>query len=315
MQRIYKVFQLSSVAFKRCQVKIQRFLHNQKSLCSAHKSHPGEWFIFVSMGRYNRDSRVVAYRLDGSLFKVYLSARSACRSRHGHPRTIDKCLRGESSTAYGYMWRRFNVSEIPTMIDPLTKGTSTSGKVPIALINSDGSIIKIYQSIKDCSNDLNLKTYQISDVLKGKVHQVKGYQFRYLSDDKLKLNNLSLGKSYITGRKSVIQYSLDGKYIKTYSSIVEAARSLGKNVRGLQQCLNGTYSTAFGFRWKYKDLENVPFKKKRNQLIVQLDNKQKKIASFNSIKEASLSLHVSVSALNNAIRLKKTCLGFYWERK
>lgn len=52
--------------------------------------------------------------------------------------------------------------------------------------------------------------------------------------------------------KSVLQFSLDGTFIKEYSSAIEAERSL--NVKGghIGCCCLEKRKTAYGYKWKYK---------------------------------------------------------------
>ena len=62
----------------------------------------------------------------------------------------------------------------------------------------------------------------------------------------------------------VMQFSLDGKYIATYLSTTEAARSIGVSVRAIRNCCTGGYycrsrgtwvnvNQSGGFIWKYKN--------------------------------------------------------------
>ena len=51
--------------------------------------------------------------------------------------------------------------------------------------------------------------------------------------------------------KKIKQYSLDGKYIKTFKSIYEASKALNKPRQAISDCLNGKYSTAYGYKWKF----------------------------------------------------------------
>ena len=62
----------------------------------------------------------------------------------------------------------------------------------------------------------------------------------------------------------VMQFSLDGKYITTYLSTTEAARSIGVSVRAIRNCCTGGYycrsrgtwvnvNQSGGFIWKYKN--------------------------------------------------------------
>lgn len=51
-------------------------------------------------------------------------------------------------------------------------------------------------------------------------------------------------------KKTVIQYDLDGNFIKEWKS----ATDVGREVRfGIYQCVNGKRKTAFGYIWKYKE--------------------------------------------------------------
>ena len=52
--------------------------------------------------------------------------------------------------------------------------------------------------------------------------------------------------------KSVSQYTMDGTFVATYKSIMEASRSIGKTRRGsIPFALSGKSKQAYGFIWKY----------------------------------------------------------------
>ena len=137
------------------------------------------------MPRYPSNCKVVAYKLDGSLFKVYDSALKASKSRHCYKRTIDKCIRGDTLTAFGYMWRRYPSDSIPKSITPLKKSNQSKISIPIAEIDKNGEIIKIYPSIRKASKELGLDYHSIRDVLNNKYKTCNGHMFRYLNKDEL----------------------------------------------------------------------------------------------------------------------------------
>lgn len=59
--------------------------------------------------------------------------------------------------------------------------------------------------------------------------------------------------------KSINQYSLDGKYIRTFGSLVEAVRSLGLTIRSVTHitaCAKGKQKTALGYIWRYNKVDN-----------------------------------------------------------
>lgn len=213
----------------------------------------GEGVILtLYMGRCSSSFKVVAYRLDGSLFRVYDSANQASKNRHTKSRAIDKCIKGEIDTAFGYMWRRYLVSEIPESIEPLRKEILTYTRIPILEVDEKGDIIHFYSSIKKASEELGIDSRSIRDVLKGKLKTCNGHMFRYLNSEELEKYNIVIKHKIINRNKIIIQLSLDGRYIKQYSSIKKAAESIGRNPRGISNVLNGAYKTAYGYRWRYK---------------------------------------------------------------
>lgn len=55
--------------------------------------------------------------------------------------------------------------------------------------------------------------------------------------------------------KTVLQFSLDGKFIAEYYSAMEAGRKNDVGQGGISECCNGKQKTAYGYIWKYKDAE------------------------------------------------------------
>lgn len=57
-------------------------------------------------------------------------------------------------------------------------------------------------------------------------------------------------KSPPVGEKPVIQLSLSGDTIQEFKSVLEAARQLGIDHRGITQCVLGYNKSASGFKWE-----------------------------------------------------------------
>lgn len=49
----------------------------------------------------------------------------------------------------------------------------------------------------------------------------------------------------------IAQYTLTGDFLKSFSGIGEAARSLGISAGGICNCLKGNRKTCGGFKWAY----------------------------------------------------------------
>lgn len=54
-----------------------------------------------------------------------------------------------------------------------------------------------------------------------------------------------------TSKKPIVQYSLDGRQVKKWGSISEAANELDVSVSSISLCLTGKSKTSHGYRWSY----------------------------------------------------------------
>lgn len=54
------------------------------------------------------------------------------------------------------------------------------------------------------------------------------------------------------GSKVILQYDLQGNFIKEFPSVSEASRELGKSQANISKCANGFKNQAYRFIWKFK---------------------------------------------------------------
>lgn len=64
--------------------------------------------------------------------------------------------------------------------------------------------------------------------------------------------NINWGTRNERIQKKIIQYDMDGKFIKEWDSGTIASRELGLYNSNLVECLKGRRKTAGGFKWAYK---------------------------------------------------------------
>ena len=53
--------------------------------------------------------------------------------------------------------------------------------------------------------------------------------------------------------QSVIQFDLDGNYIKEWKTVMEVANHINKRTNLIYDCCSGKVKTAYGFKWKFKE--------------------------------------------------------------
>ncbi len=58
-----------------------------------------------------------------------------------------------------------------------------------------------------------------------------------------------------TPKKAVLQFTLNGEFVKEYPSTCEASRQTKINQGNISQCCNGKYKSCGGYLWKYKNEE------------------------------------------------------------
>lgn len=128
----------------------------------------------------------------------------------------------------------------------------------------------------------------------------------------------SLKKAYAEGLKphnkqEVHMYSLKGNYIKSFSSITEAAREFNSDPSGICAVLNGRAYSANKRLWSTSKLDKIKIPKKNYQVrsVIQLDLNNDIIKVWPSVKEVEKTL--SITNVHRAARNNRTAGGFKWK--
>jgi hypothetical protein len=89
---------------------------------------------------------------------------------------------------------------------------------------------------------------------KGKSTRLKGRKLTEEHKAKIKAKRGHLkGRANTWFAKPVLQYDLDGNFIKEFGSQTEAQYIMGKpSSDGVGACCRGNQKSAYGFKWKYK---------------------------------------------------------------
>lgn len=114
--------------------------------------------------------------------------------------------------------------------------------------NLDGKLINKFDSLTDACilNNIPLKYMgDITSCCKGRQKTARGYLWSY--------TETSPSSSYKNIRRNILQYDLDGNFIKEYISASQAGRDIKQNGNSISDCLNSKQKTAFGYIWKYKN--------------------------------------------------------------
>lgn len=116
--------------------------------------------------------------------------------------------------------------------------------------------------------------------------------------------------------KEVHQYSLEGEYIQSFNSTVEAGLSLDIHPSCISEVASGAMKQSHNFRWSYVKYNKLEPYKSRLRKIEQYSVDDKFIQRFPSIRAAALSLNKpngSTNILNAAKGKRKTAYGYKWK--
>jgi hypothetical protein len=220
------------------------------------------------------------------------------------------------------------------------EGFSGNNNIPVIQYNLNGDYMMEFSSIIEASKHIKIDRSAISRASTKDFKTAGGfiwfYKNEFINKIPKKLNHKIVEKLTASKRgknkKRIVQFSIDGDFIKLFDSI-EAAAKYSKCNRGYISKIckdkNKEYcKSSKGFTWFLetdfgelkipKKLDNKMIKKllrnqTHNKKIIQLSNSGKIIKKWNSIKEASQKLNISSSRIIEICSKKgNTAGGFTW---
>lgn len=113
-----------------------------------------------------------------------------------------------------------------------------------------GLFHKEFESVHAAAKATNVSAASISSIAKGKTVSSNGFSFKYKTGEHIPQEILSV-QNKINSPKSVNQYSLEGLFLNTYSSIAEAIRSAKVPDSEIKYSCKGKQLPHLKFKWSY----------------------------------------------------------------
>jgi hypothetical protein len=198
---------------------------------------------------------VLQFKMDGTFIKEYPSLIEASRILGISCKTISQCALNKTKSLAGYRWKFRNdpmfkngIVDIPAIeiIDPSIKS--------VLQFNLMGNFIKEYRSIVDAAQKLGISKNNIRDCLRGKSRTAGKFQWKYKGDSIFEKGIVDIGPVKKIDQYNctpVLQFDRNGKFIREYINIKEAAKTLGIKIENIRECFRGRSKTAAGFQWRY----------------------------------------------------------------
>lgn len=133
--------------------------------------------------------------------------------------------------------------------------------------------------------------------------------------------NLTIGGKrppYKNLRKEIAQYTLGGKFIRTWESITEAEEAL--NLTSISKALNGKAKYCGDFQWRiYTDENDIEPVTKKAKSVFQFDLQGNLIKSWKSLSEAGKQFEnpnaARVAITNVCNKTARQAYGYFWSYK
>jgi hypothetical protein len=285
----------------------------------------------VGSRRISYDYTIPVLKFDrkGKFLAEYPSLKEAgadCGVIRSH---IFQCIKGERKSAGGCQWRFKNESLFKDRICDIEPVKRATHSIPVLCFDLKGHFICEYPSITDAAGAVGINDGVISNCLKGGCKTAAGCQWKRMSDPSFRNGIVDIPPvEKITGwmRKEILQFDLQGKYIRQYPSVMAAARGLNIGMSVIRNVIYGGGLTAGGYQWRsindalfekgIVDIEPLGERYPRAKALVQYDLKGKLKEEFRTIRDAVKKSGVSRHLILKCAQGQRESAGNYiWKFK
>jgi NUMOD4 motif/NUMOD1 domain len=195
-----------------------------------------------------------------------------------------------------------------------------------------GQKIALFKSIKAASIKTKISASSIIAACKLKTMvSAGGYLWQYGNGDlviDVSYYNKFIEKSKSKTTKAITQFTIEGKIVKSYDSITQAAKNSGIKASNISNCINGHTTTAGGYLWKNGNHKrNIDVTRIRKDIEKSLGNKKKPLLQicpithkvlnvYSCSNEAALKITTaSARTIRIAATFKKEAGNYLWRFK
>lgn len=199
--------------------------------------------------------QISQYSLKGKRIKIFPSIKAAAEALDIRTTAICAVLKERQVSCGGWVWRYGNeaVIDIRGFIEKRKNKRKMIVGLKLTQYSARGKRIASYLTIADAARASNVSAGDISYILSGKQKSAGGFIWRKgFGPRKIDLTGHLWGEELRASKlmKKVKQYSMDGKHIKTFSSIKDAAHAVGVSPGAISMALSQNKRSA-GFKWKF----------------------------------------------------------------
>lgn len=149
-------------------------------------------------------------------------------------------------------WINYYQSTMPigyNMVDGGSNGAGFAKGRAVLQYDLLGNFIAEYPSARQAAEKTQINNSSISACCRGEISHTKDFQWKYKDSDKLifPIKNVKIIK------RSILQYDLNGQFVKKYSSLAEAFSETNICKSTISNVCNRKGKTAGGYLWCFED--------------------------------------------------------------
>ena len=294
---------------------------DEKGRISSHKNSKDFDYFHCAIRKYGFDN--FEYKV---LFRIYCLSKQDLRNTLNIKEELIIRLLNSTNPSIGYNMQKGGSFFI-------TSNKSNSDK--IVQLDLFGDVINIWDSVTDAKNNTGLTRSAIRDGLKNIDHVSKGYLWYTEKEYKNIIKEVGFISEVVsTGcNKAVVQLSLEGKFIKVWSSIKNIGEELGIGTSWIHKSAKDFTGaiTSGDYLWYYLEdyeliKENKHFISSIEKPVIQFSASGEFIKEWKSATEAGRSLGIKNDGItacckrtntkeHGVIRNRILCGGFRWMYK
>lgn len=237
-------------------------------------------------GNLGQAKSVDQYTINGEYIKTYLTIAEA--EIENNINGISACCNGKILTAGGFIWRHhgdsfdkyfdrpMRINDDPNNIRSIQFVMNEDYIKPIIQYTKDGTFIQRYNSVYDIyasnvnsNNDDNSVRAEIIRCCNKFRKYIYGCVWRFEGDE-FNLSDVKIIRPSL--HKRIDQYDINGNYIKTWDSILEATNYY--HLSNIASVLRGTRHVAGGYVWRYEgeSFDKYDIQRKKRNIKRKYDN-------------------------------------------
>ncbi len=284
-----------------------------------------------------RQTEVIQYSLDGDFIKKYESGKKAAESLNCSWSSVRAVCSGRNKTCKGFVLK---YATCPIIKEPKTSLKNEKWKRVKKSEYEISTLGRIYSHKTNMyiTNGLDLDGYWRPSLnnKRKQCHRLMAETFLDEIDGKTIVNHKNGIKSdntlenleWCTQRENiqhaidtgltkctvaVIQYTLDGEFVKEWSKVKDAAKSINVNDNSISSACYGFSNTSGEYQWRIKGDKPPGKTSLRFKKICQYDESGKFIKQWDKVADASKELDVGAGNIVNTCKCKvKSAGGYQW---